>query len=193
MDDALALRPTLAAWLAEYDEIENDYIQRLRALGIEFAKPHACDARVARLRAELASGGARVRNAGASICSGALSSACVACTGDCGSKTFFLSLACNRSCYFCFNSNQAGSERLRCMNEHWRAEVDAYFDSIGGPENATHLPVASRFFMRSRRLNSSRTCIIVPLRLIFAFIRRAIFLRKKCSSVCAMRAFRNCV
>lgn len=139
MDDALALRPTLAAWLAEYDEIENDYIQRLRALGIEFAKPHTCDAQVARLRAELASGGARVRNAGASICSGALSSACVACTGDCGSKTFFLSLACNRSCYFCFNSNQAGSERLRRMNEHWRAEVDAYFDSIGGPENATHI------------------------------------------------------
>lgn len=69
MDDALALRPTLAAWLAEYDEIENDYIQRLRALGIEFAKPHTCDAQVARLRAELASGGARVRNAGASICS----------------------------------------------------------------------------------------------------------------------------
>ena len=139
MDDELALRPTLAAWLAEYDEIENDYIQRLCALGIEFAKPHTCDAQVARLRAELASGGARVRNAGASICSGALSSACVACTGDCGSKTFFLSLACNRSCYFCFNSNQAGSERLRRMNEHWRAEVDAYFDSIGGPENATHI------------------------------------------------------
>ena len=139
MDDALALRPTLAAWLAEYDEIENDYIQRLRALGIEFAKSHTCDAQVARLRAELVSGGARVRNAGASICSGALSSACVACTGDCGSKTFFLSLACNRSCYFCFNSNQAGSERLRRMNEHWRAEVDAYFDSIGGPENATHI------------------------------------------------------
>ena len=72
MDDALALRPTLAAWLAEYDEIENDYIQRLRALGIEFAKPHTRDAQVARLRAELVSGGARVRNAGASICSGAL-------------------------------------------------------------------------------------------------------------------------
>lgn len=44
MDDALATRPTLAAWLAEYDEIENDYIQHLRDLGIEFAKPHACDA-----------------------------------------------------------------------------------------------------------------------------------------------------
>ena len=139
MDDAIVLRPTLAAWLAEYGEIENDYIQRLRALGIEFAKPHACDARVARLRAELAANGACVRNAGASICSGALSSACVACTGDRGSKTFFLSLACNRSCYFCFNSNQAGSEHLRRMNEHWRAEVDAYFDSIGGPENATHI------------------------------------------------------
>lgn len=139
MGNALALRPTLAAWLAEYDEIENDYIQRLRDLGIEFAKPHACDARAAQLRAELAAGGACMRNAGASVCSGALSSACVACTGDCGSKTFFLSLACNRSCYFCFNSNQAGSERLRCVNEHWRAGVDAHFDSIGGPQNATHI------------------------------------------------------
>lgn len=196
MDDAIVLRPTLAAWLAEYGEIENDYIQRLRALGIEFAKPHACDARVARLRAELAANGACVRNAGASICSGALSSACVACTGDRGSKTFFLSLACNRSCYFCFNSNQAGSEHLRRMNEHWRAEVDAYFDSIGGPENATHIGLtggASRFFMRSRRLNSSRMCIIVPLKLIFVFIRRAIFSRKTCSSVCAKRAFQSCV
>ena len=45
-----------------------------------------------------------------------------ACTGGRGSKTFFLSLACNRSCYFCFNANQADyADRLR-VNDAWRDE-----------------------------------------------------------------------
>lgn len=135
----IAPRPTLDAWLAEYEAIEADYLGGLRKRGIDLAAPRALDAEISHARERLAVAGACVRNGGASICAGNLSSACVACTGDCGSKTFFLSLACNRDCYFCFNSNQAGHKEQRRLNAAWREELDAYFASIGGAANATHI------------------------------------------------------
>ena len=134
-----ASRSTLDAWLAEYSAIEVEYLEGLRKRGIDLAAPHALDSGILRARAHCAASGACLRNGGASVCVGSLSSACVACTGDCGSKTFFLSLACNRGCYFCFNSNQAGHEKQGRLNVAWREELDAYFASIGGAANATHI------------------------------------------------------
>ena len=134
-----ASRPTLAAWMEEYGSIEDEYLNRIRSLGVDFASRHENDAEVRRLRNSLEQSGARIRNGGASICVNALSTACVACTGDCGSKTFFLSLKCNRDCYFCFNSNQANHGDFCSLNESWRRDVEAYFDSIGGAQHATHI------------------------------------------------------
>lgn len=139
MERSIDARPTLRAWLDEYASIEDDYVEAFRSRGVDFAERGADAREVARLKRNLRARGVRFRNGDASICRGALSSACVACTGDCGSKTFFLSLACNRRCYFCFNSNQSGFEQLKTLNAAWRDEVDAYFASVGGPENVTHV------------------------------------------------------
>lgn len=49
---------------------------------------------------------ARCANNDASLSRGWLSSACVACRKGEETVTFFVSLKCTRSCYFCFNPNQ---------------------------------------------------------------------------------------
>ena len=102
----LSQRPNLAAWLSEYDSIQAEYAEALRARGIDLDEKGRAQAESMVLRERLREKGASFRNGGASIVTGALSSACVACTGGQGSKTFTLSTACNRHCYFCFNSNQ---------------------------------------------------------------------------------------
>ena len=135
--DLLEARPTLRAWLDEYAAIEADYLARLADWGIRIA-PRDADADVVRAAKDrLREKGAQFRNGDAGVVCGNLSSACVACTGGRGSKTFFLSLACNRSCYFCFNANQADyADRLR-VNNAWRDEVDAFADACGG--EVTHV------------------------------------------------------
>ncbi|MGO5413818.1 radical SAM protein [Slackia isoflavoniconvertens] len=51
-------------------------------------------------------------NAGGSIRTGWISPACVACRTGERTETFFVSLACTRGCYFCFNPNQEGYEHF---------------------------------------------------------------------------------
>ena len=67
---------------------------------------------------------------------GELSSACEACTCDAGSRTFFLSLECNRNCYFCFNPNQADYDKRRPLNANWKTELDEFFTSC---DHVTHV------------------------------------------------------
>lgn len=132
----LASRPTLAAWVAEYAQIEKEYLEMLQGRGIDLA-PRSGEAEPCRaLRERLAAKGARFCNGGASISCGNLSSACKACATDAGSRTFYLSLACNRHCYFCFNGNQRDFEAHRRLKEHWREELDAFLD---GPDPVTHV------------------------------------------------------
>ena len=143
--DLLEARPTLRAWLDEYAAIEADYLARLADWGIRIA-PRDADADVVRAAKDrLREKGAQFRNGDAGIVCGNLYCGGVelrlesfgAFTGGRGSKTFFLSLACNRSCYFCFNANQADyADRLR-VNDAWRDEVDAFADACGG--EVTHV------------------------------------------------------
>ncbi|MEA5018894.1 MAG: radical SAM protein [Gordonibacter sp.] len=129
--DPLDTRPTLRAWLDEYSAIEVDYLGQLASWGIRIAPPDLCAQAEREAKARLRAKGALLRNGGASIVTGNLSSACVACTGGRGSKTFFLSLACNRHCYFCFNANQADyADHLTC-SDTWRDEVDAFAAACG--------------------------------------------------------------
>lgn len=157
MDDFLNARPTLAAWLAEYEAIGRDYVGRLRSLGIDFAEEGACAEAERGVRERLRAKGAAFRNGGASVVSGALSSACVACTGGCGSKTFTFSTACNRSCYFCFNANQADYDATRALKEGWREELDEFLTrgdvthvALTGGEPLLHPDEAVEFFGRVR-------------------------------------------
>lgn len=158
MQDALTTRPTLAAWISEYAAIEQEYLDSLASFGIQFA-PHNSDvlqrqAIIERLREK----GARFRNGGASISAGPLSSACVACADDNGSRTFYLSLACNRDCYFCFNKNQVNYEADKLLKQNWRQEVDEFLDgdvpvthvALTGGEPLLHAQEALAFFEHVR-------------------------------------------
>lgn len=134
--DLASTRPTLAAWLAEYEAIEADWLASLRSVGIDLAPRDDDAAARAAARERLCQKGATFRNGGASIVAGPLSPACAACATDFGSQTFYLSLACNRNCYFCFNVNQRNYEADRRLKENWRDELDAFLE---GDAPVTHV------------------------------------------------------
>jgi len=109
-----------------YEEIEEEYLDGLRAAGILFA-PKGTDAPECKVLLErLKEKGARFRNGTASISINNLSSACIACTGDPGSKTFLLSVQCHRDCYYCFNTNQKDYEKQLVQLNDWQSELEAY-------------------------------------------------------------------
>lgn len=129
-------RPTLAAWIDEYAAIEDEFVGAFEAQGVRFEPRDEERARARELRAALRARGARFLNGDASVSTGFLSSACAACVGDCGSRTFYLNLRCNRDCYFCFNPNQADFEEHCAHDTPWRQEVDRFARSCAHP---THI------------------------------------------------------
>ncbi|MDR1358129.1 MAG: radical SAM protein, partial [Coriobacteriales bacterium] len=140
--------------VALYDTIEAEYIAGLKEQGVRFADTCTDEAAKARAIARLQERGAQLRNGGASISVNSLSSACVACTGDRGSKTFLLSLLCDRQCYFCFNPNQHDYAEQRRGLKDWQAELDAYgalnapvsHIALTGGEPLVHAEETVRFF-----------------------------------------------
>jgi len=125
-----------------YDEIEEEYLDAMGAAGILFAPKGEGAAESKTLLKRLHEKGARFRNGAASISINNLSSACVACTGDTGSKTFLLSVQCHRDCYYCFNTNQAEYEEQRLQINDWKSELNAYQDSLGSSISATHIALS---------------------------------------------------
>ncbi len=99
--------PDLRAYAARYVDIYDHFMTQVRASGIEI-DPHDYAAEVAQRLERLQALNARFRNDGKSIVANSLSPACVACQQGLGSATFFISLQCHRSCFYCFNPNQEG-------------------------------------------------------------------------------------
>ena len=156
--ELLAQRPNLADWLSEYESIQAEYAAALRVRGIDLDEKDRAQEEAAALRARLQEKGACFRNGGASIVTGALSDACIACTGGCGSKTFTLSTACNRHCYFCFNANQADYDTSRALKTDWQEELDAFLAkgdvthvALTGGEPLLHPHEAVAFFQRAHQ------------------------------------------
>lgn len=112
------------AWLDEYEGIYTDYLSQVEAAGVALAAAEVDDQEKRELLDRVAAKGAEIRNGGASVCVNGLSTACVACTGDAGSQTFFYSLKCPRNCYFCFNCNQEDYEFFLTHDRDWAAEMD---------------------------------------------------------------------
>lgn len=126
----LADRPTLRAWLDEYEGIAAEYLNSLTEMGIALAPRGSEASRTAAARKRLASRGARFKNAGASISAGFLSSACDVCVGGRGSRTFYHSLRCSRNCWYCFNPNQTGYHGRFGSERDCKADFDAFADSV---------------------------------------------------------------
>ncbi len=131
-------RPTLDYWRGEYAAIAEEFVDGLQAEGIGFAPPLTAEQRERRAATvdRLAAKGAHLMNGGASVSTGFLSSACRACVGDCGSRTFYINLRCHRGCYFCFNPNQVNYERHVREDADWRGGFDRF---VAEAEAVTHV------------------------------------------------------
>lgn len=143
----------LQHWLDIYDSIYDDYLRDIASTGVRLSASHANRTETKALLARLREKGATLRNAGASVSTGMLSTACIACTGSLGSETFHYSLECQRHCYFCFNPNQGCYGNNNGLRD-WRAElkrkkssdVDMTHIALTGGEPLIHPEEALAFF-----------------------------------------------
>ncbi len=113
----------LRAHAGRYVAIQQDFAKQVRAMGLDFADVD--DSQQVRRRIEaLGKKGAVVRNDAKSVYANAISPSCVACQTAAASQTFYISLKCHRSCFFCFNPNQEDYEEFREQQRDLAAELD---------------------------------------------------------------------
>jgi pyruvate formate-lyase activating enzyme-like uncharacterized protein len=149
--------PGLRRQAARYLEIEADYLRQVATSGIGIAAGEPADEAAAQ-QERLAALGAICRNDGKSFVANRLSPACVACQTGLGSATFFISLQCHRSCFFCFNPNQADYSAYARRTRDLPAELAALRQSgqridylaLTGGEPLLHQAEALAFFRAAR-------------------------------------------
>ena len=151
--------PALAAYAERYVQIAQNYADQICQTGIEMA-PLNGDTAIAERREHLHELGATFRNSGRSIVVNRISPACEACQLGVGSATFFISLRCHRSCFYCFNPNQ---EEYQYYREHPRdpaAELERMYAArqkvhtlaLTGGEPLLYKDKVYDFFRTARRL-----------------------------------------
>ncbi len=151
--------PVLREYANKYVQIHQDFMEQMRAMGLEIEAEDSRPAVVQKIT-ELRKKGARVRNNSKSIYTNRISSACVACQKGVGSSTFFISLKCHRDCFYCFNPNQENYEHYR---EHIRDLIGELDDlrratsrmghiALTGGEPLLHKDETVRFFDHTREL-----------------------------------------
>ncbi|MBK8021220.1 MAG: radical SAM protein [Chloroflexi bacterium] len=149
----------LAAYAERYLQIAQTFTERVRETGIELAPTPAngeVDERSARLRAL----GATFRNGDRSIVVNRISPACEACQWGVGSATFFISLRCHRTCFYCFNPNQEDyshhRENLRDpaaeLEQMHAARLRAHTLALTGGEPLLYKQATYDFFRTAARL-----------------------------------------
>lgn len=111
----------LADYVAIYLKIGEQFAASVGEAGLEFDSTDD-SAEIAARFGRLGQKGAVVRNDAKSVYLNRISLACEACKTGLGSATFFISLKCHRSCFFCFNPNQEGYEYFQshtrdCLQE----------------------------------------------------------------------------
>ncbi len=155
----LVQNPALRDYAQTYVRIYQEFMEEVRATGIEIEDGDSSRAATQRIEA-LAEKGIRIRNAAKSLYVNFISPACEACRTGEGTATFFISLRCHRSCFFCFNPNQ---ENYIYHQEHTRdvaSELDQIYARGGhlehvaltGGEPLLHKEQAVRFFRRAHEL-----------------------------------------
>lgn len=97
--------PYFLADAERYLHIFNEFKDSISKTGMEIdARSYSVD--VQDKITQLQQKGAHVRNTDKSIYINNISPACVACQTGVGAETGYISLLCNRDCYYCFNENQ---------------------------------------------------------------------------------------
>ena len=121
-----------ATYLRHFVQQRAQFRRTMASFGVSVSNDEDSPARVAALREQLVAAGARVRNGGKSIAYGSISPACARCRTGVKSVSEFLSLACHRSCWFCFNENQCDYHLYKNDKKDWRSELSAFNKSMGG-------------------------------------------------------------
>ncbi len=143
---------------ARYVTIHEDFVKQVRGMGLDFAD--ADDSEQVRGRIEaLGRKGAVVRNDAKSVYVNSISPSCVACQTAAASQTFYVSLKCHRSCFFCFNPNQEDYDQFREQQRDLPAELDELRRSgqpvqhlaLTGGEPLLFKDETLRFFEQARR------------------------------------------
>lgn len=111
-----------ARYAAVYEKVESSFYGAVQAYGVPFEEEESAPRDK---RAALASSGTdlHLENNEASIWRSWISPACIACRRADQSATFFSTLRCTRSCFFCFNPNQDDYERYRRFSRDMAAEL----------------------------------------------------------------------
>ncbi len=143
----------LAAYARRYVDIYEDFVRRIGQAGLEFSQQDERPAARERIQA-LTAQGVQVRNDDKSLYVNRISPACEACQTGLGCATFFISLQCHRSCYYCFNPNQDGYsedvERARDitaeLQEIHARKLKIKHLALTGGEPLLHKEEAVRFF-----------------------------------------------
>ncbi len=149
--------PRFRAQAARYLDIADEYLRQVVGTGIALAPSGAADktpALVARARAL----GAHCRNDDKSFVANSISPACVACQQGQGSYTFFISLQCHPTCFYCFNPNQQDYAAFSEGQRDLPAELEALRQSgqpvqylaLTGGEPLLHQAEALAFFRAAR-------------------------------------------
>lgn len=124
-----------SSYIVRFAQSEENLMRTIEGFGVEVEAEDESlrrEAHVASLRDSLAARGARLRNDGKSLGFGDLSPACIRCRTGIRSVSSFLSLACGRDCWFCFNPNQHDYDRYRNALRDWRSQLDGYDAELGG-------------------------------------------------------------
>lgn len=143
----------LRVYATQYVDIYDDFMTTVRATGIEIDSNDYAAERQAQIE-RLQQLQAKFRNDGKSIVANSISPACVDCQKGIGSATFFISLKCHRSCFYCFNPNQEGYEHFSANPRNLPEELDQMQQSgqklkqiaLTGGEPLLHKDEAVEFF-----------------------------------------------
>lgn len=149
--------PDFAGYADIYSQIYEDFMQKVRSSGIDVTSAGQHVELESRLEG-LKSQGVVVRNHGKSLFLNRISPACEACRTAEGSVTLFISLMCNRKCYFCFNPNQEDYRRFARQKRNFSVELEELSRSgsrvdylaLTGGEPTLHRKEMVQFFAQGR-------------------------------------------
>lgn len=155
----LVRNPVLRAYAGRYLEIYQNFMQQAAGTGVHIESQDEgapADLSIDQLKHK----GMRVRNDAKSLFINRISPSCQACQTAEGSATFFISLRCHRSCFYCFNPNQEEYEHFQQASRDLKAELDTMkaqgqrLRHIGltGGEPLLHSREAIEFFQYAKQV-----------------------------------------
>lgn len=150
--------PKLFAYASMYLKVQEQFLEQVKQTGIELDTEDHRDL-TENLFDRLRQKGVLLRNDDKSIYINQISPACVACREGVGSATFFISLQCNRDCYFCFNPNQERYEYFLHNKRNLVEELDQirasgqdiHHFALTGGEPLLHRQESIDFFQHAKK------------------------------------------